>query len=208
MRAGVGGCPRQPESPSDPTLGRAGTREQPALRPPASPGAGSGAGARGREEGRLGEFPRLSRWFHKSPQPRRRPSREVRGAGAQRGGTRHLPFPPPLSFFQFFFFFFKPPPLPPRSGGCPSAARAPLRLRWVPPPARPRSLRLAERGLRGGRARRLPLARRLSGARPARPGAGAAAPRDARRTAGAAPARGSRRQLGWPPSLPPAAGAR
>lgn len=66
-------------------------------------GAGSEAGAREREEGRLGEFPRLSPSFHKSPQPRQRPRREVHGAGVQRGGTRRLPFPPPLAFFLSVF---------------------------------------------------------------------------------------------------------
>lgn len=115
---------------------------EPFLQPLASPGGSSGAGVREREEGRRGEFPRLSCSFHKSPQSRWRRSREVRGAGAQRGGTRHLPFPHRfLSFCSFllllsFFLFFKPPPLPSRSGGCPGpAARLPLRLRWVLPAA-------------------------------------------------------------------------
>ena len=135
VRAGVGNCPRQPEGSRDPHPEQVWyPSREPVLGPAASPGAGSEAGAGQREEGRPGESPRLSPRFHKSPQPRRLPGREVHGAGAQRGGTRHLPFPRRwLSFFQLFFFF---KPLPARSGSCPSLpspiAAPPPRLK---PPA-------------------------------------------------------------------------
>lgn len=80
---------------------------EPAVRPVASRGAGSEAGAGERGEGRPGECPRLFPRFHKSPQPRRPPGREVHGVGAQRGGTRHLPLPRRwLSFFQCAFFVY------------------------------------------------------------------------------------------------------
>lgn len=159
-------------------------------------GAGSEAGAREREEGRLGEFPRLSPSFHKSPQPRLRPRREVHGAGVQRGGTRRLPFPPPLSFFLslsvfwcFVLFFFKPPPLPPCSGGCP-ASQLGRRSSSASAAARPRRLRLAAPDSGEAKARRLAAPTVSPAARA--PGAGAATFRDARRPT----LRGPRRRRG------------
>lgn len=171
---------------------------EPFLLPLASPGASSGAGVREREEGRLGEFPRLSCSFHKSPQSRWRRSREVRGAGAQRGGTRHLPFPHRFlsALFLSFFLFFKLPPSPFSLGGLPwpsSPIAAP------PPPGaagRPRRCRLPAPGLREAKARRLPACAptvRPAAARPAPPGSGAAAPPDATASRGRAGVLGTAR---------------
>lgn len=175
---------------------------EPFLLPLASPGASSGAGVREREEGRLGEFPRLSCSFHKSPQSRWRQSREVRGAGAQRGGTRHLPFP--TAFFLSVLFFFFPPNLPlsllarvaalAQQPDCRSASAGCCRPP-SPPPAcarTPGSESSAAPGSRPGCQPRAPGGRRR---------------RSSRRHSVAGAARVSRGPAGGPLPLPPAAGA-
>lgn len=179
---------------------------EPFLLPLASPGASSGAGVREREEGRLGEFPRLSCSFHKSPQSRWRRSREVRGAGAQRGGTRHLPFP--RRFLSFSSFSFSSNlPLSPLARWLPWPS-SPIA---APPPlgaaGRPRRCRLPAPGLREAKARRLPACAPTvspAAARPAPPGSGAAVLPDATASRGRAGVPGTAR---GPLPLPPAAGA-
>lgn len=164
---------------------------EPVLGPAASPGAGSEAGAGQREEGRPGECPRLSPRFHKSPQPRRLPGREVHGAGAQRGGTRHLPFPRRwLSFFlSAFFFFFLNLSLLAWVAAPAYQARSPLLLPGCSRPPSPPPLSAGTRGKRKLRG---------SACEPSghAPGADAAALAVARRLAGAAPAPGSGTLLG------------
>lgn len=66
--------------------------------PPASQGVAPCKRGRGGASAGLSPPPSS---FHKSPLQRRRRSREVYGAGAQRGGTRHLPFP--RRFLSFLF---------------------------------------------------------------------------------------------------------
>lgn len=198
VRAGVGSCPRQPEGSRDPhPLQVWYPSREPALGPAASPGAGSEAGVGQREEGRPGECPRLSPRFHKSPQPRRPPGREVHGAGAQRGGTRHLPFPRRwLSFFQLFFFLNLS--LLARVAAPAYQARSPLLLPGCSRPPSPPPLSAGTRGKR-----------KLRGSacepRGHAPGADAAALAAARRFAGAAPALGSGTRLGRFASSPAAA---
>lgn len=68
--------------------------------------------------------------FHKSPLQRRRRSREVYGAGAQRGGTRHLPFPRRFLSFLFSHLGLLNLLLPPRRETAPAA---PPRLHLVAP---------------------------------------------------------------------------
>lgn len=87
--------------------------------------------------------------FHKSPLQRQRRSREVYGAGAQRGGTRHLPFPRRFLSFLFSHFGLLNLPLPPRRETAPVASP---RLHWW----RRRRLRAAP-GL--GKAKAAPLRR-------------------------------------------------
>lgn len=59
--------------------------------------------------------------FHKSPQQRQQQSREVFGVGAQRGGTRHLPFPRRFLSFLFSHLDLLNLPLLPRPESAPAA---------------------------------------------------------------------------------------
>lgn len=76
--------------------------------------------------------------FHKSPQPRQQRSREVYGVGAQRGGTRHLPFPRCFLSFLFSHLDLLNLPLLPRPESAPAV---PSRKHWW----RRRRLRAAPR---------------------------------------------------------------
>lgn len=211
MRAAVGGCPRQPESPSDPTLGRAGTRVEPALLLSCPLRLRGPVLGRERGEGRRGDWGNFPASLARSINHRSRGGGRVgKCAEPERSVVAPDTSLSPHRFLSFSFFFFLNLLLsllarvaaPAQQPGRRSASTGCRR-----PPALAASASLSGDSGEGELGGSL-LARRLSGARPARPGAGAAAPRDARRTAGAAPARGSRRQLGRPPPLPPAARAR
>lgn len=176
---------------------------EPALLPPAPRGAGSEAGARGREEGRPGDFPRLSPG-----------SINHRSRGGGRAGKCAEPecsvvapdtsLSPPLACL-LSHFFFKASPSPSSLGRLPQprsrVAAPPRGCRRPPAPPPPRSAgTLGKRKL--GRARL-----RLSAPRPAPPGAAPppsetpAAPRGPRRRRGPGDRSGGR-FLSRPPPEP------